>query len=190
MRYAIKLGDYYYFDGFRPSPLFDQEGFARLDEKQNWLPTVWDDPARPTAIIAFWFDNSGNPKNKDTWHCVRGGISLGKFNRTVEDVSRGTNRVTFEPNPGPFPEVVEVDDDFDGRPPWTDPIPVKTGGYEYKTAYLLYGMSNERNGWREDLPATYPEAVALHIPEHEVDGWEFVTMANDANGLFRRRKKA
>lgn len=67
---------------------------------------------------------------------------------------------------------------------------MKTGGYEYKTAYLLYGMSNERNGWREDLPATYPEAVALHIPEHEVDGWEFVTMANDANGLFRRRKKA
>lgn len=185
MKYAIKLGDSYYYDGFRPTSVFEHEGFARLTEDGSWSPTIWDGPERPTAIIAYWFDNNGNPKNKDTWHCVRGGISLGKFNRTVEEVDRGTNRVTFEPNPGPFPEVVLVDDEFEGRAPWSDEIETKVGDFEYKSVWLFHLP----RGVSENAPfISYPTRVGMNIPAYEVDGWSFVCMVNSENGLFRRQK--
>ncbi len=187
MTFAIKLGTSFYYDGTEPNNQFDTAGF--VPEKYAFdRATVWEDRERAEAIVRQWWDNDGNPKNKDTWHCVLDGQSVGKFNRIVEDVDRGAKRILFIPNIGPRPEVVEVDELF-GRPSWSDrKIVAKRGEFEYKHVYMLYGMSNERNGWREDLPATYPEAVALHIPEHEVDGWTFVCMVNDANALFRRQK--
>lgn len=55
--------------------------------------------------------------------------------------------------------------------------------YEYTSKYLCSGMSNGRGSVGFD---TYPEAIAANIPQYEVDGWEFVCVDNDANGLFRR----
>lgn len=190
MKFAIKLGDSYYYDGTNPNGIFDTAGF--VSEKVAFdRATVWESRERVEAILRQWWDCDGNPKHKDTWHCVIDGQSVGKFNRIVEDVDRGAKRILFIPNTNARPELVEIEDDLFGRPSWSEKrlSAFKLGDYEYKHQYMLYGMSNERNGWREDLPSTYPEAIALHIPEYEVDGWEFVGMANDSNALFRRRRK-
>lgn len=56
-----------------------------------------------------------------------------------------------------------------------------SSGNEYKSVWLSYMPKGQ-----VDLP--YPERVAMNIPSHETDGWEFVCMVNDVNGLFRRKK--
>lgn len=64
----------------------------------------------------------------------------------------------------------------------------EVGPYEYKTQYVLFGMASDRNG--NTGYQSYPEAACANIPRYEVDGWEFHSMFNDANALYRRKRVA
>lgn len=184
-KYAIKLGSSFYYDGFRPNNRFDNAGFVP-ESVARLRATSWEDRARAEAVVRHWWDNDGNPKTIDQWHCSIDGQAVGLHLRVVDEA---TKKTLYPANTGPRPEVVEVEDVF-GRDAWSEATVVtERGPYEYRSQYLTYGMQSEFNNYNPDLPATYPQCVARNIPDHEVDGWEFYTMANDHNGLFRRLRK-
>ena len=60
--------------------------------------------------------------------------------------------------------------------------------FEYQSIYLVYGVN--RYGETPDGGfLSIPDAIARNIPNHEIEGWEFHSMVNDQNGLFRRVKR-
>lgn len=102
MRYAIKLGNQFYNDGFLSPEI---EGFGPKEHA-----TSWASKEIPERIVRYWFNNNDNPKDVNSWYCMRQGANLGAFVYNAETKTR-------HPNTGPFPEIVEVD--F-GKPPWNE----------------------------------------------------------------------
>lgn len=60
--------------------------------------------------------------------------------------------------------------------------------YEYKYVYLTSGMATHHDNFETGYQF-FPEAIATNIPDHEIDGWIFVCMMGNHNGLFRRKKR-
>jgi hypothetical protein len=139
MKYAIKHLGQYYFDGSHRRDNYDngpwvsisvvtavknEAGVYEMVERDNsHSPTVYESREDAAGIIRSWFNADGgrdhvpdaNGMIKRPWFCTLGGAALGEHLRKVDDK---TKKVYFEKNPGPFPEVVEVADDF-GRHCWS-----------------------------------------------------------------------
>lgn len=108
MKFAIKLGQQFYYDGKNAST-YEHSGFGR---KEN--ATAWSTREAAQRVVDFWYDNHGDPKSQG-WYCTRDGKSVGKFVRIYDDKSKTTTRHL---NDGPLPEVVEIET---GRIPFSEP---------------------------------------------------------------------
>ena len=102
--WAIKLGDRsYYYDGTGDkTDLYKPMGWYTLDR----VPTGYHDKADAERIVAFWYDNNGDPKTLEKWHSTQQGHAVGKF---INVIDPATKKSSLKLNPGPFPEVVEVE---------------------------------------------------------------------------------
>ena len=122
MKYAIKFQGLYWTDGLGGS-VYESMGW------QHAKPTMWDDRDTAEAILRYWFNNNDHKDYVDGFekdgvtprpatqfrYATRGGMAVGQYLRKIDDQ---TKKAYLVENPGPFPEVVEVKDDF-GMPAWS-----------------------------------------------------------------------
>jgi hypothetical protein len=128
VKYAIKLQKGYWYDGAGAASVYDTAGWLGGKSLEVFRPTVYDSEEQALAIVRYWFNNNDHrdyvdgfekdgvtPRPPVQWrYATIGGSSVGQYLRMIDDKTKKSFLIL---NPGPFPEVVEVEDDF-GRPSW------------------------------------------------------------------------